>query len=102
MARSVWRVSPLDEGWQVRRDGASRATAVVETKREAVETAREIAQSHAPSRVMIHRVDGTIQRHVDYGEEALSYAGVFEGPNDLGARSEKYLAEVFSEDGADP
>lgn len=98
MARRTWRVSPRDGGWQVKRDGAARATRTVEGKGEAVTVARRIARENAPSRVIIHRADGTVQAHSDYGDdEQLSYAGVFDGPTDLGVRSEKYLAERFSE-----
>jgi len=41
-AKQVW-VSPADEGWKVQSANASRAAAIVETKTEAVELAREIA-----------------------------------------------------------
>lgn len=32
-------------------------------------------------------------------DTGLSYAGAFEGPEDLGARSEEYLTEGFATDG---
>lgn len=98
MARRVWRVSARDDGWQVMRDGAARATKTFASKREAVKAARRLAGGNAPSRVVIHRADGTVQDHSDYGDDqGLSYAGVFEGPTDLGARSEKHLDEHFSQ-----
>lgn len=32
-------------------------------------------------------------------ETGLSYAGVFEGPDDLGTQSERYLADHYATDG---
>jgi hypothetical protein len=100
MARRVWRVSRRGDSWQVKRDGATRATKSFATKDEALDAAMELARANSPSRVVLHGVDGTVERETEYGEAAgLSYAGVFEGPDDLGTRSEKYLAEHFSTDG---
>lgn len=97
MARQVWRVSRREAGWRVKRDGAARATRTFGSKRDAVDAARRVASGNAPSRVVIHRADGTVQDHADYGRDGgLSYAGVFDGPSDLGVRSEKYLDERFS------
>lgn len=57
-----------------------------------MKAATEFARGNPPSRVVVHRSDGTLQEHADYGEpNGLSYAGVFEGPSDLGTQSEKYL-----------
>lgn len=96
MARRVWRVSRHQHGWKVKRDGATRATRTFSSKNDAVKAATQLARSNPPSRVVVHRSDGTILRHTDYGEpNGLSYAGVFEGPSDLGTQSEKYLAEHF-------
>lgn len=101
MSRRVWRVSRHDGSWQVRRDGATRATRISSEKQAAVAAAKRVARSNAPSRVVIHRADGSVEDQTDYGAAAgLSYAGVFDGPEDLGTRSEKHLAEHFA--GADP
>lgn len=100
MVRRVWRVTRRAASWQVKRDGATRATKSFATKDEARDAAIEVARANSPSRVVIHRVDGTVERELEYGETAgLGYAGVFEGPDDLGTQSEKYLAEHFSTDG---
>lgn len=100
MARRVWRVGYRAASWQVKRDGATRATKSFATKDEARHAAIELARANSPSRVVIQRVDGTVERELEYGEAAgLSYAGVFDGPDDLGTQSEKHLAEHFSTDG---
>lgn len=99
MARSVWRVSRYEGRWKVKRDGAARAMKTFGSKGEARAAAVRVARANPPSRVVVHRADGTVQRETEYGETAgLSYAGVFEGPDDLGTQSEKYLAEHFSTD----
>lgn len=98
MSRRVWRVSRHDDGWQVKRDGAARATRTFAKQQPAVVAARRLAETHPPSRVVVLRRDGTVKDVIDYGEsKGLSYAGVFEGPDDLGTRSEKHLAEHFSQ-----
>lgn len=100
MARRVWRVSRRAKTWQLKRDGAMRATKSFAKKEDARAAGIKLARANPPSRVVIHRADGTVERETEYGEAAgLSYAGVFEGPDDLGTQSEKYLAEHFSNDG---
>jgi hypothetical protein len=102
MARRTWRVTRHEDGWQVKRDGARRATRTFSKKHDAVEAATRVARGNPPSRVIVHRPDGTVLEHADFGApEGLSYAGVFEGPSDLGTQSEKYLAEHFSGPDAD-
>jgi len=90
MARRVWRVSGRGKTWTVKRDGATRAMKSFTSKDDARAAAIKVARVNLPSRVVIHRADGTVQRETEYGEAAgLSYAGVFEGPDDLGTQSEK-------------
>lgn len=103
MARRIWRVLPHEPSgrWQVRRDGAVRATKTFGSQSDANEAAREIAEANQPSRVVVHGSDWSVQEREDFGESAVpSYAGTFAGPGDLGLRSEKYLAEHFSRDDA--
>lgn len=66
--RKVYHVSAHEDGWKVQAEGAERASRVTTTKAEAVDAARELGQSQEPSRVVIHRLDGTIQTHHSYGE----------------------------------
>jgi len=67
--RTVYHVASHPEGWQVKREGAERASSVHHTKAEAVQTARERAENNKPSQVVIHRRDGTIEREWTYGQD---------------------------------
>lgn len=66
-ARRTWHVLPHDRGWQVRADGAKRATAVMARKNEAQRRARELARRNEPSQVVVHKTDGSVQRQNTYG-----------------------------------
>jgi hypothetical protein len=63
---AILEVIPREDGWAVRVAGASRATSVHATKEEAVERARALAADRAPSRLVVHRKDGTVQDEVSY------------------------------------
>ena len=63
----VFHVLPQDDRWEVRGEGAQRATSVHETKREAVAAARQLARAREPSRLVVHRRDGTVQDSIAYG-----------------------------------
>lgn len=65
--RKTWYVKPHDRGWQVLADGAKRATVVTERKNDAVRGAKEIARRNEPSRVVVHKQDGTVQDDISYG-----------------------------------
>lgn len=66
----VYHVKPdgSDAGWRVAVEGQAQPGSHHETKRAAVERARELAHGHAPSRLVIHRTDGTIQRQHTYSD----------------------------------
>jgi hypothetical protein len=64
---TVIHVLPKDDRWEVRGEGAQRATSVHETKREAVAAARQRAREREPSRLVVHRVDGSVQDSFAYG-----------------------------------
>jgi hypothetical protein len=68
--RKVYHVSPNEEGWQVKGQGAERAVSVHSTKKEALTAARELAHDQVPSQVVVHKSDGTIQRSWSYGPDA--------------------------------
>ena len=53
-------VLPRKDGWAVKAEGASRATAVLKTKQSAIARAKEIARNHK-SKVIVHKGDGRIQ-----------------------------------------
>lgn len=57
-----------DGRWQVKGERSSRATAVFETKYEAVEKARSIAKNNS-TELFIHGRDGKIQERNTYGKD---------------------------------
>lgn len=68
-AATAYHVVPHEKGWAVKREGAERATSVHETKKEAVSAARDEAKNHVPSRLTVHKRDGTAQETFTYGED---------------------------------
>lgn len=65
---TLMRVTPDGDEWGVRIDGQE-VDARFDTKRQAVREARARARQQAPSRLVIHRADGTIERSHGYGDE---------------------------------
>ncbi|HVS16100.1 MAG TPA: DUF2188 domain-containing protein [Thermoanaerobaculia bacterium] len=65
--RAIYHVVPSNDRWEVRTEGAQRATSVHETKREAVAAARQLARGKEPSQLVVHRLDGTVQDSFVYG-----------------------------------
>lgn len=68
-----WRKEPvayhlLPEGgkWTVRREGSDEDLSLHETKNAAMDAARDVAHAHLPSRLIVHRADGTIQTSYTY------------------------------------
>jgi len=52
-------VSPRAEaGWEVRAEGARRASSVHRTKAEAQAAGKELARSHRPSQLLVYKKDG--------------------------------------------
>ena len=64
--RAVYRVARHERGWSVQRDGTERATSVHPTKKEALHDARQAARAQAPSRLVVHKADGTVGDETDY------------------------------------
>ena len=64
--RALYHVAKHDRGWSVQRDGAERATSVHATKKEALVDARRTARAHAPSRLVVHKADGSVGAETDY------------------------------------
>ena len=62
----VYHVVPREDGWAVAKEGAERATSTHATKKEAVEAGRTLATAKAPSRLVVHKQDGTIQDTFTY------------------------------------
>jgi uncharacterized protein YdaT len=62
------QVVPHPDGWAVKSEGAERATKVVDTQREAIDIARQIAQNQQ-SEMLIHRPNGQIREKNSYGND---------------------------------
>lgn len=61
-------VVPHPEGWATKREGASRAGAVVSTQKEAIERARDTAKREKVE-VVIHGKDGKVRDSDSYGND---------------------------------
>ena len=72
-AKQVW-VSPNDNGWKVQSARAERAAAIVETKTEAVELAREIAINKG-AELIVQNLDGEIGWRNSYGNDTFPPKG---------------------------
>src|SRR3712207_803329 len=67
MRRKTYHVTRRsDGGWTVKFEGAKRASSVHRTKREATRRGVELARAYAPSSLIIHKRDGTIQQQHTY------------------------------------
>lgn len=65
---TVLHVVPDDQvGWKVKDESATGTESSFETKKEALDSARELARSNEPSRLVVHGEDGAIQRSHTYG-----------------------------------
>lgn len=66
---AVYHVAPHEQGWKVGIEGQAAPASVHPTKEAALNAAREIAKAAEPSRVVVHRMDGTIQNQFSYGDD---------------------------------
>jgi hypothetical protein len=66
----AYHLIPNGTEWAVRREGSHEDIAVHATKNAALDAARGIAKAHEPSRLVVHKADGTIQTSYNYGEAA--------------------------------
>lgn len=57
-----YHVLPRNDGWAVKKEGASRASRVAQNKQKALAYARNVAADKA--NVFVHRTDGTVQEVV--------------------------------------
>jgi uncharacterized protein YdaT len=73
--RKVYHVAPKDEQWEVKAEGAQRATKLTDTKKEALAAAKDLAKNQKPSQVVIHRTDGTIQTEHTYEDDPENIPG---------------------------
>jgi hypothetical protein len=82
MDETVYHVVPHDEGWAVKKVGAQQNSRVTRTKAQALDAARGFAQTQAPGRVVVHRLNGTIAEQHRY---ELDDASQEEGGNPGGS-----------------
>ena len=69
MSKRDYHVTPHGQDkWQVRREGAERASSVHPTQTEAAERGRELARQERVE-LLIHRRDGTIRDSDSYGND---------------------------------
>jgi hypothetical protein len=61
-----YHLLPDGEGWTVRRELSDENLSRHDTKDAALNAARDIAHAHMPSRLVVHRADGTIQTSYTY------------------------------------
>ncbi|MBE6074208.1 MAG: DUF2188 domain-containing protein [Selenomonas ruminantium] len=61
-------VVPHGNGWAVKGEGNSRATAITNTKQEAIDRAREIAQNQG-TKLVIHNRNGQISQKDSHGRD---------------------------------
>jgi hypothetical protein len=64
---TTYHVKPADDGWTLEAEGAKKPESTHTTKRGAVRAGRKLAGDKAPSHLVIHRVDGSVQRQHGYG-----------------------------------
>lgn len=65
---AAFHLLPQDEGWVIRAEGSEADISVHPTKGEALDAGREFAQKNEPSRLVVHKQDGTIQTSYSYGD----------------------------------
>lgn len=64
----IYHLLPFDKDWVVRLEGSDENLSQNDTKDSAIEAARGIARAHEPSRLVVHRGDGTVQTSYTYGQ----------------------------------
>ena len=74
MSNKNQHVVPHKDGWAIKGEGNSKNTKVVETQKEAIKIATEIAKNQG-SELFIHRKDGTIRDRNSYGNDPFPPIG---------------------------
>ena len=70
MSRESYHVTPDGDGdWQVKKSGASRASAKASTQAEAQSQAKKFAKGQKPSQVYTHGRDGKVRDESTYGSD---------------------------------
>ena len=64
---TIIHVHPYGNLWKIQVAVEHNYHSVYRSRAEAAEAAFELAKSRAPSRVIVHREDGTIEKELSYG-----------------------------------
>lgn len=67
-------ITPHPDGWQVRPEGADRATRVVPTQSEAIQIGRQVAQNR-DGQLLVHGTNGQIREERSYGNDPFPPKG---------------------------
>ena len=73
MSRKRYDVVPAGADWEVKHEGALLSTH--STKPPAIDAGVDWAKANAPSQLVIHRADGTIEDERTYGDDPYPPAG---------------------------
>ena len=65
----VLHVVPGDDGWTVTIEGEDEPVGTYDTKKEAVSEGRTAAKEHAPSQLIVHKQDRSVQESFSYDED---------------------------------
>ncbi len=77
-SRTRVHVLPMDGGWQVRREGASRVAGVYATQTEATEAAKS-ALRRSGGELMVQGRDGRIRESMTLGRDSMAKIAAVEG-----------------------
>lgn len=69
--RTYHVMTRIGGGWSVRKEGASRASGIYDSKEQAIKRAREVARS-AGGDIVIHNRDGLVQESTTYSRQPAS------------------------------
>ncbi len=65
----IFHVAPNDDGWIITVEGEDEPVSEYGTKKEAVSAARETAKAQAPSELVVHKQDRSVQESFSYDNE---------------------------------
>jgi uncharacterized protein YdaT len=74
MTKRNQHVVPHDGGWAVKGAGSARATVVVDTQKEAIDRARDIARNQG-TELLVHSRDGRIRERDSHGSDPFPPKG---------------------------
>ncbi len=75
MKRDRYFINPKEDGWELKKQGAERASKNFDTKQEALDYSRDFVGSKDNSQLIIKKQDGTIQTEHTYGNDPEKYPG---------------------------